>query len=151
MSAIGCDGTVVNTGRKSGTIHLIEELLKGPVQWLICQLHSNELPLRHLFQLLDGKTAGPSEISGVKGKLLKSCTDLPIVKYRSIRTELPEITSDLSSDQKYLFDICKAISEGPCNPSIANRNPGHISQSRWVTTANRILRRVQISPFWPLI
>jgi len=42
--AIGCDGTVVNTGNKGGAIRLIEEHIKRPLQWFVCLLHANELP-----------------------------------------------------------------------------------------------------------
>lgn len=39
--AIGCDGTVVNTGFRTGVIRQIEEQLKKPLQWFICQLHAS--------------------------------------------------------------------------------------------------------------
>ena len=58
LVAIGCDGTAVNTGHKGGTIRLLEVHLKRPLHWFICLLHSNELPLRHLFEHLDGSTTG---------------------------------------------------------------------------------------------
>ena len=59
LVAIGCDGTVVNTGQKGGVIRLIEQKLKRPLQWFTCQLHANELLLRHFLQHIDGsKTTG---------------------------------------------------------------------------------------------
>ena len=64
ISVVGCDGTVINTGFKGGVIRLMEEELKKPLQWIVCQLHSNELPLRHLLLHLDGKTTGPKCFSG---------------------------------------------------------------------------------------
>lgn len=64
LICIGCDGTNVNTGIKGGVIRLIELELKRPLQWFICQLHGNELTLRHLFQYLDGGTTGPHNFSG---------------------------------------------------------------------------------------
>lgn len=54
IMAISCDGTAVNTGYKSGIIRLLEGKLQHPLQWLVCQLHANELTLRHLFEHLDG-------------------------------------------------------------------------------------------------
>ena len=45
--ALGCDGTVVNTGVKGGIVRLLELSLKRPVNWFICQLHANK-QLRHL-------------------------------------------------------------------------------------------------------
>ena len=57
--AIEYDGTAVHTGAKGGATRMIELKLNKPVHWFRCQLHANELPLRHLFQTLDGKTTGP--------------------------------------------------------------------------------------------
>lgn len=48
LVVIGCDGTNVNTGWKGGAIRLIEVSISKPLQWSICLLHTNELPLRHL-------------------------------------------------------------------------------------------------------
>src|SRR5207253_1076375 len=48
--------------------------------------------------------------------------------------------TDLSSDQKYLLDISRAVSSGECPPDLAYRSPGKMAHSRWLTTANRILR-----------
>lgn len=39
----GCDGTVVKAGYKGGIIRLMDKALNKPLQWFICQLHSNEL------------------------------------------------------------------------------------------------------------
>lgn len=36
-------------------------------------LHLNELPLRHLFDYMNGKTSGPSTYNGSIGKLLDKC------------------------------------------------------------------------------
>jgi len=59
LLAVGCDGTNANTGRVGGIITLLEPELRKPLQWLICMLHGNELPLRYLLRSLDGTTAGP--------------------------------------------------------------------------------------------
>ena len=69
------------------------------------------------------------------------CDTLSIVNYIPVSVTLPKIDKkSLSSDQKYLLDICKAISTGYCPNALANRNPGKLNHARWVTTANRILR-----------
>lgn len=47
---------------------------------------------------------------------------------------------DLSTDQAYLRDICKLISGDESYRAVINRAPGPICNSRWLTTANRILR-----------
>ncbi|GBN92321.1 hypothetical protein AVEN_52993-1 [Araneus ventricosus] len=55
LVVIGCDGTAIYTGWKSGLIRRIEIHLGKPLQWTVCLLHFNELPFRHLFENLDGK------------------------------------------------------------------------------------------------
>lgn len=54
----------------------IEISLKRPVHWLICLLHFNELPFRHLFQKIDGSvTTGPKSTTG---KLAQGLDDVNI-------------------------------------------------------------------------
>lgn len=55
IDAMGCDGTVTNTGHEGGAIRLFELAYNRPVQWNVCMLHLNELPLRALIEKLDGK------------------------------------------------------------------------------------------------
>lgn len=69
LNVIGCDGTNTNTWGKGGVITLLEQKLRRPLQWLICQLHANELPLRHLINHLDWVTSGPTGFFGPIGKL----------------------------------------------------------------------------------
>lgn len=68
--------------------------------------------------------------------------NLPITNFRPIRSEnLPKLVpDDLSTDQKYLWDICQAVASGVCTESLLQRNPGKLAHSRWLTAANRILR-----------
>ena len=61
------------TGARNGAVRNLEELCKRSVQWSICLLHCNELPFRHVFQALDGKTSSPDSFSGPVGKSLKGC------------------------------------------------------------------------------
>lgn len=144
---IGCDGTNVNTGWKGGVLRLLENQLSRPLQWSICLLHANELPLRHLLQKLDGGTKGPCTHSGPIGSLLPACEKMPVVQFEPIQTELPQVNEkDLSTDQQYLFQMCKAVGEGICSTSLAERNPGKMAHSRWLTTANRILRLYIATP-----
>ena len=51
VAASGCDFTSVNAGSSGGVIRMIEKSLGKSLQWIICLLHINELPLRHLFLL----------------------------------------------------------------------------------------------------
>lgn len=89
--AIGCDGTNCNTGWKSGIIRCIELKLKKQMQWIVCLLHANELPFRHLFIYLDGKTSGPNAFTGPIGKNLKQSMSLEVVKFKTIPANLPVI------------------------------------------------------------
>jgi len=141
LVAIGCDGTNVNTGRNGGTIRLLEEELGRPLQWFICQLHANELPLRHLLVHLDGVTSGPRGFSGNIGKKLSTCEKLPLVAFTPIDVNLPDMTDvPLSNDQQYLYEMCKAVASGICPIDLSRREPGTLSHARWLTTANRLLR-----------
>ena len=72
LKAVGCDGTVINTGSKNGVIRQLEMFTAHPLQWHICLLHTNELPLQHLIQHLDGKTNDPRGFSGAIGKMLEN-------------------------------------------------------------------------------
>ena len=45
--------------------------------------------------------------------MLESCEKLSFVSFEPIKVELPNIDpKELSTDQKYLFDICYGISRG---------------------------------------
>lgn len=145
LIAIGCDGTVLNTGYRGGVIQYMEEYLKRPVQWIICFIHCNELPLRHLFIEADGRMVGPNGFSGPLGKKITTCEKMKIETFAKVpfnvdMTQIAEISHTLSSDQKYMFDICCAISNGGCSDSLSKRSPGKLNHARWLTLANRILR-----------
>lgn len=142
LTAVGCDGTNVNTGIRGGVVILLEHKLNRPLKWLICQLHANELPLRHLIKELDGETNGPRGFTGPIGKALEGCEKLAVKSFEKIESaDIPIILkTDLSWEQKYLYEMCHAISSGVCSAGLAKRNPGKVVHSRWITTANRILR-----------
>ena len=57
-----------------------------------CQLHTNELLLRHIFLYVDGATTGPHAFSGSIRKSLATCHLLLIVrKYDIVDGELPMV------------------------------------------------------------
>ena len=134
LVAIGCDGTNVNSGFCGGVIRLLEVHFKKSMHWFVCLLHMNELPLRHLLIHLDGVTHGPNSFSGPIGKQLKECNmpDLPVVAFQPIEGNvLPNIDpNELSTDQKYLLEICQAINTGQCNSDLGKRKPGPMCHSR---------------------
>ena len=70
LVAIGCDATNVKTDNNGGLIVLMEHYLEMPFNWFICLLHATELPLRHLFFNLEGKTSGSRCFTGPIGELL---------------------------------------------------------------------------------
>lgn len=51
-----------------------------------------------------------------------------------------EDISGLSTDAKYLLDMAMAISDGEVSNELANKKPGPIVNSRWLTKASRLLR-----------
>lgn len=139
---IGCDGTNVNTGAEGGAIAFIENRIGHALQWSICMLHGNELPLRHLLTKLDGPTTGPNSYRGPIGRRLQNSTSLPVQDFECIHFPLQnniELTG-LSSDQQYLYDICQFISTKIDNKSIVTRSGGTLYHARWICTANLILR-----------
>ncbi|GBL72328.1 hypothetical protein AVEN_122606-1 [Araneus ventricosus] len=87
LIVIGCDGTNVHTGHKRGIIRLMELDLNRSLQWCICLLHTNELPLRHLLNSLDGATTYLTEFCGPIGKTIKTCKELPVAPFSSISVE----------------------------------------------------------------
>ena len=92
---------------------------------------------------LAGGTTGPNSFSGPLGEKLPACETLPVVSFAPIPagwTSEMKKTQDLSSDQRYLFEICEAVSLGKCTADLANKKPGPLSHSRWLTLACRMLR-----------
>ncbi|GBN99529.1 hypothetical protein AVEN_62826-1 [Araneus ventricosus] len=141
LTEIGYDGTNVNTGHKGGIIRLME--LASTDHWWICLLQTNELPLRHLLNSLDGATTGPKEFCRPIGKAIETCEELPLAPFSSISVENMPHNIDrmvLSNDQQYLYDICPAISRVECYSELALRKPSAVAHSRWLTIASRILK-----------
>ena len=48
LKAIGGDSTKVNTGWRGGAMHWVEVKLGRKLVWIVCDLHTGELPLRKL-------------------------------------------------------------------------------------------------------
>ena len=67
---LGGDSTASNTGHKGGVLTHLESMLGHKCQWNICAIHTNELPIRHLIQKLDGPTTSKDGFTGKIGKLL---------------------------------------------------------------------------------
>lgn len=146
LFAIGCDGTVENTGKRGGVIRFFEMHLERPCHWFICMLHENELPLRHLMTELDGKTTGPNAFSGpigraiCKGNIYGSIVNFEKIPFECEIANNQLVSNSFSTDQKYLFRICTAISTGNFDDQFAKCTIGAISHSRWITLGSSILR-----------
>ncbi|GBM68926.1 hypothetical protein AVEN_207179-1 [Araneus ventricosus] len=124
LIVLGCVGTVMNTGMFNGVILRLELKLQRPIQWIICLLHFNELPLQHLFECIDSKSSGSSSYTGDIGRNLKGCEKLPHVAFNTIECALPGIDpTNLSCDQKYLLNICTAIDSGVCSSDRVRMRP----------------------------
>ena len=88
-------------------------------------LHANELPLRHVFSNLDGKTSGPCCFTGPICKILKNCEKRPIENF--IPVEVPVIVTnatDLSTNQKYLLEMHETASSGQVSQDLGKRSSG---------------------------
>ena len=145
LQFLSADSTNSNTGWKAGIITWIEKKLGRKVNWKICALHTNELLLRHLMELLDGKTDSKTGFSGQLGKLLKLVADMKRTQsFKKIDLgpdliALPdEVVNDLSTDQELSYKLVKAIRSGHLPRDIAMRKPGAIVHSRWLTFAENL-------------
>ena len=102
-------------GRYNGFPLSLVEHLKGTSAWCVCMLHTNELTLRHVVLELDGATHCPETFSGPIGSVLGGPVhDWPVVAFQrtpnSSFSELKEdVIEDLSTDQHYAYQICKAV------------------------------------------
>ena len=89
LKAVGGDSTNVNIGWEGRIIKHIEIKLGKILFWLICQLHTNELPLKHLITYLDGETKSNNKWSGVIGPMLVSLTTSEIMEFLSKPMQVP--------------------------------------------------------------
>ena len=143
---IGTDGTPSMTGYKSGLIASLEKLLGRPLQWVVCMLHLIELPLRHVFQMLDGTTTGPESFSGPIGKAIAGkVSDWQVNSFKKIEVNdfptLPNhVLESLSSDQYYAYEICQAVISGNMTEDLKLLEIGKLSHARWLTLGCRVLR-----------
>ena len=112
LTIIGTDGAATMTGINKDCIRKLEEALQRPLQWVVCHLHTNLLPLRHAFVELDGSTKSPDAFARPIGKKLDSnVSQWPVVAFKSIPNPhfpmLPnDVLEDLSTDQYYGYKIC---------------------------------------------
>ena len=67
-----------------------------------------------LLQYTDGsKTTEPNTYSRIIGKQIEVCEKLRVVMFEKIESEMLDVDyAELSTDQKYLHDICNAFRSG---------------------------------------
>ena len=94
-------------------------------------------------------TTGPSSSTGeVSMALHFDPKDLPIVNFKPIDGKVIDVSDDvmldLSTDQIYLLKACLTVQQGYAVSEhisfLQTAMPGNLSNSRWLTKANRILR-----------
>ena len=120
---------------KAGVMRKLELHLGRKLVWLVCNLHTGELPLRHLIVDLDGPTLSNNKLFGPIGKLLDSATDFDInpnftqISVGPPLIKLPDkVIKDLSIDQYYGYKIVCAVR------NLALLEIGPVNLSRWLTT-----------------
>ena len=65
IEIIGGDSTNIVMGPWGGVMTLLEKILGRRLVRVVCELHTNELALRHIITELDGPTSGANTFSGV--------------------------------------------------------------------------------------
>ena len=134
---IGGDSTNSMTGWQGGSLALLEKLANEKKFWVVCQIHTNELPLRHLIEKLDGKTTSKDGFSGPIGKKLASINSVqkklsfePIPFLEPI-VDIPEkIVASMSTDSMLAYRLVKALSIGNLTPELDDMRIAETCYSR---------------------
>jgi hypothetical protein len=83
-------------------------------------------------------------IKELLGQRLKRITKLPLIGFKKIRGRVPviphEVVDGFRGDQKYFYEICRAVQSGIVSQRLEKMSPGKLCEARWLTKANRILR-----------
>ena len=104
---------MTNIGHFSGILARIDERIGHYINWLLRLLHTNELTLRQLIPILDGKPKGSSSFPGSIGQAIRNCESLPVIDFASVENKIiPVETQDLTADQKYLAEVHAAVRSG---------------------------------------
>jgi hypothetical protein len=107
---------------------------------VVCTLHLNELPFRHVFVEIDGPTDSKNTFKGPIGKILPKVEELEfnprfkkITEGPGLPTIAEEVANDLSSDQRLLLLVFESVRTGVIKKELHSLCPGPISHSRWPT------------------
>lgn len=100
-----------------------------------------------MFVSLDGPTSGDKTFRGPIGQAIQTAEILPVAQDFEMITEGPgvpelsdDVSGDLSSDQRYIYRMMKAVRDGKVLKELAVSKPGPVCHSRWLTLACRVLR-----------
>ena len=146
LKIVESDETAVVTGKSKEFIASLETLIGRPLQWVICLLHLNELPIRHVFQNLDGVTSAPDSFSRPIGRQLNGAvSEWKVVKFKSIQNAkfsfIPNsLVDDLNSDQYHAYRICSAVMLKSVDANLEFLEVKGLNHSRWLTLGCRILQ-----------
>lgn len=143
---LGGDSYNGNTGWKGGTNAHLEKMLGHKCHWSVCLCHTNELPLRHLIEQLDGPTSSKDGFTGPIGKLLSRVHEMEVdPNFQALPggedlIDLPEeIVKGLCTDAQICYMYCQALKSGILSPKLMELKPGPIVHSRWLTTGEALL------------
>lgn len=143
---LGGDSTNEMTGWSGGAIAWLEQLLERKCFWVVCNLHTNELPLRHLIIVLDGKTSSKDGFSGPIGKKLSEVNSLKrntnfeaITGTKDVIHIPEEALKKMSTDSALSYRLLLAIRSGHLSPELAIRKCGLIVHCRWLTTGESLM------------
>lgn len=147
LFAIGCDGAATNVGIENGIITKFEKALQRPIHHIVCLLHLLEIILKAIICFYYGENIVKYKIAGQINDKLNNCHNYAIQNFEKIKLNgILQIgktfdSSQLNSDQKYLYDMGKAVDSGCIDERLAARRPGDIAAGpRWTTLAARFLR-----------
>ena len=140
------DSTNSNTGWKGGSHAHLESLIGKKLFWGICNIHTHELPIRHLIRILDGPTVSDVGFTGEVCSLLSEVDsmaynpDFERLKEGEDLIIIPEeILKNMSTDQKLSYKLVNALKAGELPPDLQNITCGTLNHARWLTTGQRLI------------
>ena len=143
---LGGDSYNGNTGWRGGSNAHLERMLGHKCHWCVCASHTNELPLRHLIEKVDGKTNSKDGFIGPIGKLLGKVMEMEINPDfealpggEDLYPLSEEVVKNMCTDACVSYKYICAIKECHLPPELANLKPGPIVHSRWLTNGEALL------------